>query len=160
MPIKVQNNLVYLGVNSQRGVLWFYYDPKRPPKGAGAMGTVFVGASVNVRGLKVAIKRVNPTYQNISGIRERAKLEGNLKFSHPNLVEMLGYCEETPDKGPIFIISKLVQGITLSSHVKENMQNRPDRVKRICGYMFPVLDALDFLHAKNIVHLDMHLRQD
>lgn len=141
------------GRNSEE---WYFYNLREAPLGAGAMGTVYLGYShYPKRGMRVAIKRVADQYTHIPSIRERARLEASMLFRHRNLVEMVGCCEYEKGRGPIFIISHLVQGMTLEKHVKTHLDSRPDRVKRICQCFYPVLDALDYLHAKNIIHLDI-----
>lgn len=146
-----RDNQVYILVNNE----WYMYSLLEAPLGSGAMGTVYLGRSCSNPGLKVAIKRVADQYTHVQSIRERAKLEASLLFRHAHLVEMIGYCEYAPDYGPIFIVSHLVQGITLDSYVNGNLRKHPDAVSRICRSMFPVLDALEYLHVKGIVHLDV-----
>ena len=93
-------NVIYRGneVDLKIGDEWFGYDLGASPLGEGAMGTVYLGQSF-LTGQKVAIKRVHDKYANIPSIRKRAKLEASLEFRHPNLVEMIGYCEEQPNRG-------------------------------------------------------------
>lgn len=146
----LRENEIYLRVNNE----WFVYNTQSAPLGSGAMGTVYLGRSCQTNE-KVAIKRVIDTYSNVASVRERARLEASLLFRHRNLVEMIGYCECNPVSGPIFIISRLVSGITLDKHVGLHLRNRPDFVEKICWTIYPVLDALEYLHSKNIVHLDI-----
>ena len=146
-----KQNLVYILVNNE----WYMYNLAESPLGAGAMGTVYLGRSCSNLGLKVAIKRVADEYTHIQSIRERAKLEASLLFRHPHLVEMVGYCEYASGYGPVFIVSHLVQGVTLDKYVNDSLRKRPDAVSRICRSMFPVLDALEYLHSKGIIHLDV-----
>lgn len=80
---------------------WYCYNPNDTPLGSGAMGDVYKGYRCK-NGAMVAIKRVKDYYANNKMIRERAKQEASLAFRHPNLVEMIGYCEYAPDSGPIF----------------------------------------------------------
>lgn len=141
---------IYLQVGNE----WFVYDTTSVPLGSGAMGVVYLGRSCQTNE-KVAIKRVLDQYANIPSIRERARLEASLLFRHSHLVEMIGYCECNPLTGPIFIISKLVSGITLDKHVSLHLRNRTDFVEKICQTIYPVLDALDYLHANNIIHMDI-----
>ena len=134
--------------------LRFYYDESREPLGAGSMGTVYMGFNYNTQE-KVAIKRVKDKYANIPALRERARVEASLMFKHQNLVEMLGYCEMYPNQGPIFIISKYVQGETIDKFVNLHLRNYKDWAKRICEAVYPIFDALAYIHSKGIVHMDI-----
>lgn len=133
---------------------WYCYNPMVEPLGSGAMGTVYLGYRCR-NGEKIAVKRVKDYYANNYAIRERAKQEASLAFRHNNLVEMIGYCEYAPNNGPIFILSKFVSGTTLGEHVKQNLDDRPDRVEKICHTIYPVLDALDYAHSRGVIHRDI-----
>ena len=132
----------------------FFYDESRQPLGAGAMGTVYLGYNYDTNE-KVAIKRVKDKFSNIPTIRERAKVEASLMFKHPNLVEMLGYCEMSPTQGAIFIISRYVQGETIDVFVNKHLRNFKDWPKRVCEAVYPIFDALAYIHSKGIVHMDI-----
>lgn len=143
---------IYLNVMGQ----WYYYDPNSTPLGDGAMGTVYLGFSCNSN-QRIAVKRVKDVYANNKMIRERAKQEASLSFSHPNLVQMIGLCEVAPNYGPIFILSGYVAGITLDAHVKEQLNILPqeDRIEKISNELCKVLDALQYLHSRGVVHRDV-----
>lgn len=143
---------IYLNVMGQ----WYYYDPNSTPLGDGAMGTVYLGFSCNSN-QRIAVKRVKDVYANNKMIRERAKQEASLSFSHPNLVQMIGLCEVAPNYGPIFILSGYVAGITLDAHVKEqlNYLSHEDKIEKISNELCNVLDALQYLHSRGIVHRDV-----
>lgn len=143
---------IYLNVRGQ----WYYYHPNSTPLGDGAMGTVYLGFSCNSN-QRIAIKRVKDVYANNKMIRERAKQEASLSFSHPNLVQMIGLCEVSPNYGPIFILSSYVPGITLDTHVKEQLNLLPheDRIEKISNDLCKVLDALQYLHSRGVVHRDV-----
>lgn len=132
---------------------WYCYNPYDNPIGAGAMGTVYRGFCCST-GRPVAIKRVIDTYANNYQIRKRAKDEAMLAFRHPNLIEMLGYCECNPDYGPIFLVSNYVQGQDIDKYVR-TLENSPAREEKISLAICSVLDALDFVHAHNLVHRDI-----
>ena len=143
---------IYLNVMGH----WYYYDPNSTPLGDGAMGTVYLGFSCNSN-QRIAVKRVKDIYANNKMIRERARQEASLSFSHPNLVQMIGLCEVAPNYGPIFILSGYVAGITLGAHVKEQLSTLPqdDRVEKISNEVCKVLDALQYLHSRGVVHRDV-----
>lgn len=143
---------IYLQASGQ----WYYYDPNSTPLGDGAMGTVYLGFSCNTN-QRIAVKRVKDIYANNKMIRERARQEASLSFSHPNLVQMIGLCEYNPDYGPIFILSGYVAGITLEKHVREqlNLLSPEDRIEKISNEVCHVLDALQYLHSRGVVHRDV-----
>lgn len=149
--IRVRGSEVFLLVGRE----WYHFDISRPPLGAGAMGTVYLGRNCRDNHDLVAVKQVNPAYSRLQSIRERARLEASLAFRHRNLVEMIGCCEEGGLTGPMFIVSRLVQGVTLDRYVEQTFRGRTDRVRRIVQCIFPVLDALDYIHSKGIIHLDI-----
>lgn len=55
----------------------------------------------------------------------------------------------------MFIVSRLVQGVTLGQYVKQTFGRVGDRTARIVKCIYPVLDALDYIHSKGIIHLDI-----
>ena len=141
---------IYLWVMGE----WYCYDPNVEPLGSGAMGTVYLGYRCK-NGEKVAVKRVKDTFASNKMIRDRAKQEASLAFRHRNLVEMIGYCEYAPDNGPIFIVSKYVSGMQVDEYVKTHLENVPDKVEKICHIIYPVLDALDYVHSRGVIHRDI-----
>ena len=132
----------------------YFFDTHSPLLGKGAMGEVFRGIEANT-GKAVAIKRVNPKYANNPDIRRRARQEARLEFDHPNLVQMLGCCEVSPNKGDIFIVSRMVSGQNIDQFINDNIRSLPQPEHRICELFIPVLDALGYLHEKGILHLDI-----
>ena len=140
---------IYLWVMNE----WYCYNPQEPPVGSGAMGDVYRGFRCK-NGAPVAIKRVKDAYANNKMIRERAKQEASLAFRHPNLVEMVGYCEYAPESGPIFMLSNFVQGENIDVFVKK-LANSPTRVEKICAAIYSVLDALDYVHSRGVIHRDI-----
>jgi serine/threonine-protein kinase len=135
---------------------WYCYNPNNEPLGSGAMGTVYLGYNCNT-GEKIAVKRVKDYYANNEMIRKRAMQEASQAYRHPNLVEMIGYCEYAPGAGPIFILSKFVSGMQISEYVRkyQYLGENPDRVEKMCYIIYQVLDALDYIHFRGVIHRDI-----
>lgn len=144
-----RGNTIYVSF----GEHMFQYE-ERAQIGSGAMGIVYAGRNCQT-GESVAIKRVMDRYANNPEIRFRAHQEAELMFRHPNLVEMLGCCEVAPNRGPIFIVSKYVQGENIDYFINAHVRSLPHAEKRICELFLPVLDALAYIHQKGIIHMDI-----
>lgn len=132
---------------------WYCYNPMEAPLGSGAMGDVYRGYRCKTGSL-IAVKKVKEAYSNSRMIRERARQEASLAFRHPNLVEMIGYCEYAPDSGPIFILSHYVQGENIDKYAN-SFEGSSQRVEKICNAICSVLDALDYVHSRGVIHRDV-----
>ena len=151
-----KGNRIYLRIVLNAKWRWFYYDANSAPLGSGAMGIVYLGYSCD-DGMPVAIKMVKPEYAEIPSIRKRAHTEAAMMYRHHNLVEMLGCCEAHPSKGHIYIISKFVYGINIDKFIDNNLKSLPVemRWRKVCNMIFPVMDALEYIHSYGVVHLDI-----
>lgn len=142
---------VYLYVMGE----WYCYNPYDPREklGEGAMGIVYRGYRCS-NGDVIAVKRVLPKYENNKMVRDRARLEASLAFRHPNLVEMIGCCEDNPNGGPIFLLSHFVQGDTIDKYI-QGFSDSETRVTKVCNAICSVLDALDYVHSRGVIHRDI-----
>ena len=145
-----KGNIVSLYVEGR----WFQYDDRQIPIGEGAMGIVYMGYELTSN-RKVAIKKIKDQYLNNQDIRMRAQQEAQLSFSHPNLVEIIGVAQNDPHHGPLFIISRFIQGVTMDTFVKNNLSSICNPQRKICELFLPVLDALSFIHSHGIIHMDI-----
>ncbi len=146
------SSIVYLLVNG----FWYCYDSAGYTLGDGAMGVVYLGFRCDNQD-RVAIKKVKDEYANNRRVRECARNEALMAFSHPNIVRMLGYCEYAEDYGPIYILSEYVPGITFEDHVRMRLSVLPakDRIARIVSDLRPIWSALQYLHSNGVVHKDI-----
>lgn len=151
--ILVWKNLVFLSAGMQR---YYCYNTKEAPLGKGGMGEVYRGYDCRT-GEPVAIKRLYDRYCAIPSFRKKARVESGLVFSHTNIVEMLGFSEFKCGRGPIFIISRYVEGLNSDQFIERQpgVFDNPDRAVKIVRLLLPILDALQFLHRQYIYHLDI-----
>lgn len=143
-----QDPFIYLFVNRE----WYCYNPNERI-GGGAMGDVFLGYRCKTRD-PIAVKRVKPCFENNPIIREKARQEASLAYRHPNLVEMIGFCEYAYNSGPCFLLSKYVRGENIDKYVTK-ISSPEIRVEKVCIAMQQVLDALEYLHPQGVVHRDI-----
>lgn len=145
-------NIVFMEVQG----IWYSYDTTSPPLGEGAMGIVFHGIRCDTNN-HVAIKKLRPEYCGNRIIRDQLKLEASIVVNHPNIIRMIGYCEEETEGGDLFVLSEYVSGITMDKHVNTQLESLPhnDRIRRIVEEYMPILDAVNYLHEMRIIHRDI-----
>lgn len=146
------DNNVYLLVSGR----WYRFDNRRPPIGEGAMGLVYQGFECETNEM-VAIKSIRPELTDNYGFRQRAKLEASIQIDHPNIIRMIGYCEVEPDKGPLFVVSEYVTGLTFDEYVRVNLKDMTSlqRTVVIIRGFLSVLDAVAELHECGVIHRDI-----
>ena len=146
---------IYISVFN-RGWQWYYYNPDTAALGEGAMGKVFLGYDYNTN-QKVAVKQLFDKYANVRSVRDRSRLEASLAYSHPNIVEMLGSCMYEDEDGywHVWILSNYVDGVNIDRYVRE-LGDNVDKVRTITSLIGNVLNALDYLHSKGVIHRDIN----
>lgn len=146
----VDDERVYLKIENE----WYFYFKRRTQVGVGGMGCVLLGYSLSDK-KTVAIKRIYPELSNRKNIRERIRLESQLTFAHPNLVETIGCCEGPGENGPVFIVSKYIQGQTIDVYVDSSFSKDENMLRHILPLLRQLASAVDFIHSKGIIHLDI-----
>jgi serine/threonine protein kinase len=116
--------------------------------GQGGMGIVFKGFHVKLE-QEVAIKVLAPEFSQDPGMRDRFIHEAKIqaKISHPNVVNVFNYVEED---GNLFLVMEYIRGDTL-----ENRLKRDGRLPNAAAVCISMLSALDFMHARGIIHRDI-----
>ena len=142
---------IYLQVNAR----WYRYDYSLPPVGDGAMGLVYLGFDC-LTNEKVAVKMLRQEYWNDDLIRKRFKLEASIQTYHPNIVRMIGFCEDESGRGPLYVLSEYVCGVTFREHILQlSYWNQEEKYDKIVSEFLPVLDAVGCLHSHGIIHRDI-----
>ena len=148
--IVVDNDNVFLLIGGN----WYVYSKRRAHVGDGGMGSVLMGRRVG-DGMPVAIKRIHAEFANRGNVRERVRLESQLTFAHPNLVEILGCCEGSGEKAPIFVASKFIHGQTIDVYVNASFPDKSTRARHLIPIIKQLTSAIDFIHSEGIIHLDI-----
>ena len=122
------------------------------------MGVVYLGFDC-VTNDKVAVKMLRREYWTDIQIRNRLKLEASIVLTHPNIIRMIGYCEDRVDDGPLYVLSEYVCGVTFKEHVMQQLTyldtSITERQNKIVQEFLPVLDAVKHLHSYGVIHRDI-----
>jgi serine/threonine protein kinase len=119
--------------------------------GTGAIGIVFK-ASHRDLGRTVAIKVLNPRYQNDAGLLSvfRTEARAASQLEHPNVARVYDFGQE-PD-GLVYIVMEYLSGYTLGSVLAARKKLTPARA---IDTMMQVCAALSAAHDRDIVHRDV-----
>lgn len=124
--------------------------------GRGGMARVYQGYDENLgRNAAVKVLTTSPEDSEDERIIERFKLEARAiaSFEHPNIILIYQYGEADQ---MFFIAMKLVEGKTLTHELRQLRRSgemmTPDRILGITNDM---CNALDYAHARDIIHRDM-----
>ncbi|MBQ3689012.1 MAG: protein kinase [Bacteroidales bacterium] len=117
----------------------------------GGMSSVYEGVHM-LLGRRVAVKQLNPLLEQKDGIKERLKNEAVTlsKLKHPHIVTIYDYIE--CELGT-FIIEELIKGIPLNEYLKNESGPIPE--PKAIKLMLQMLDAVGYMHSKNIIHRDI-----
>ncbi|WP_112262743.1 serine/threonine-protein kinase [Lentzea terrae] len=117
--------------------------------GRGGMSVTYKATDVRL-GRKVALKVIGEHLAPDAEFRERFvdEARNTSAIDHANIVPLYDFDEVD---GLLYIAMRLVDGQDLSGHVKEGPLT-PERTLRLLGQ---VAEALDMLHGKGLVHLDV-----
>lgn len=120
--------------------------------GSGGMGAVYKAVPEETLSEKesVAIKFMKPEVTEDEEFvrRFRREVQVTSKLDHPSILRIINWGEE--DKR-MYMVMELMKGSTL----KGKMGKGGMSIKSFRDYYFPVLDALEYAHGKDIIHRDI-----
>lgn len=125
------------------------------PLGAGAIGVVYLATEFSTKrpiALKIIRQNLSSSYQ----VRNRTWVEANMSFMHPNVVRMLGVCQEERPDGVLCLLSEYISGETFD--VYSSKLNSLDPLYKIINILkcsIPILDALEYIHKIGVIHRDI-----
>ena len=117
----------------------------------GGMGIVYLCTDI-YRGTYCVVK--HPLYDDDSDIKiEKLKVEANIlkTLSHPHIVK---YIDSFEEKNVFYMILEYINGRDL----KMLFMNKPATEFQVRTYCKQLLDALEYLHNRNIIHRDIKPR--
>jgi len=117
------------------------------------MGRVYRAAQL-ATGQSVAVKLLHPEFADVEQVVQRFEREAKVmtQLAHPHIVKVIEFGEW---QGRLFLSMELLGGKSLADVIERSKGGRRITVKRALAIMRPVLDALEYAHARGVVHRDM-----
>ena len=120
------------------------------PIGVGGMGRVLRGT--NPQGQKVAIKEILPEFAADWEIRMRTEKEVEILETLNSTEGIVKVYDQFPLNDNFYIVMELVEGMNIEQFVQKN---GAIPYESAVIYMIQILDIMQSVHEKNIVHRDM-----
>ncbi len=119
--------------------------------GDGGMAYVFAAERLHIGDL-AAVKLLHPELAKEPLKKRRFQLEAytTAAVKHPNVISIFDY-DET-DTGQPYLVLELLNGSTLSNHIK---RGRMLPITRVVEIVTPICGALNLAHQKGILHRDL-----
>lgn len=117
--------------------------------GQGGMSAVYVGKSN--RGQAVVVKEASGA--DLAQSEERLRIEARIlrSLSSPGHPRVVRYLDEGTNLGPFCLVEERLEGETLA----ERYRDKPADEATATRYMLQLLEALSYLHARNVIHRDV-----
>src|SRR5216117_1753632 len=115
----------------------------------GGMSTIYVGKST--RGQAVIVKEASGA--DLAQSDERLRIEAEIlrTLSSPGHPRVVRYLDEGANLGPFCIVEEHLEGETLAERYKD----KPADATTASRHILQLLEALSYLHARNVIHRDV-----
>src|SRR5436189_1728423 len=115
----------------------------------GGMSTVYVGKSS--RGQAVVVKEASGP--DLEQADERLRIEADIlkALASPGHPRVVRYLDEGTNLGPFCLVEEKLEGDTLS----ERYRDKAADVDTATRYILQLLEALAYLHGRNVIHRDV-----
>lgn len=101
-------------------------------------------------GSKYVILKTPASSDAMSADMLRREYELSVRLSHPCIVSVTGFEQDTP-AGPA-IVMEYIDGVTLEEFCSKAFEPSKDRLKAV---LQDILDVVDYLHHRGIIHNDL-----
>ncbi len=120
--------------------------------GEGGMGSVWLAEDLKLDGRRVAIKMLPAVLAGKKTAYRQVKQEAlmAMKLSHPNIATVRAFEEE--EGGNPFLVMDYIEGMGLDEILAEKGTLSEEETVKLLA---PVAAALDYAHAKGVVHRDV-----
>jgi serine/threonine protein kinase len=123
--------------------------------GRGGMGSVYEAYEPSMRrmvALKVLDSGIDPSANELSRFEREAWIAGRL--NHPNIVKAYSQGSEG---GTHFMAMELIDGGSLAGEIRaaKDSGQQPGRIRQMVSLFAGVVDALQHLHEKGVIHRDI-----
>src|SRR4051812_7009467 len=123
------------------------------PLGRGGMGVVYRAIHRELQQYR-AIKLLPAYLAADDGFVQRFKREATIAagLRHPNIVLIYDVGQQTGEQGALhYIVMDLLEGTPLIDVIRAT---QPLPIPRVLRLLRPLADALDFAHARGVIHRD------